>query len=216
MLDEKLTDMLESQKDVDKLRALKTENKELLKLLRLEEKNSRQLLNKLQELKGNIRVLCRVRPLLAQEKSSKYKPTDFKMIGSNKLQTDGLLAGQAKTFKFDRVFKASCKQGQVFDEVQGLVQSAMEGYNVCILAYGQTGSGKTYTMVGDDKNPGLYFTSVDELYRYMKLNKGRYEYDISVSVVEIYNEQMRDLLSKDQKYNQFKLMEGPDGNLYGD
>jgi kinesin family protein C1 len=68
MLDERLTDMLESQKHVDKLRPLKTENKELLKLLRLEEKNSRQLLNKLQELKGNIRVLCRVRPLLAHEK----------------------------------------------------------------------------------------------------------------------------------------------------
>ena len=92
----------------------------------------------------------------------------------------------------------------------------MEGFNVCVLAYGQTGSGKTYTMVGDDKNPGLYFTSVDELYRCMKMNKGRYEYDVSVSVIEIYNEQMRDLLSKDQKYNQFKLMEGPDGNLYGD
>ena len=188
MLDERLTDMIESQKDVDKLRPLKTENKELMKLLRLEEKNGRQLLNKLQELKGNIRVLCRVRPLLPQEKSSKYKPADFKMIGSNKLQADGFLAGQAKTFKFDRVFKASSKQAQVFDEVQGLVQSAMEGYNVCVLAYGQTGSGKTYSMVGDDKNPGLYFSSVDELYRYMKLNKGRYEYDISVSVIEIYNE----------------------------
>lgn len=44
----------------------------------------------------------------------------------------------------------------------------MEGYNVCILAYGQTGSGKTYTMVGDDHNPGLYFTAVDEVYRIIK------------------------------------------------
>ena len=47
MLDEKLTDMLSAQKEVDKYVSLKSENKELLKLLRLEEKNSRQLLNKL-------------------------------------------------------------------------------------------------------------------------------------------------------------------------
>ena len=110
------------------------------------------------------------------------------MVGSNKLQTDGLLSNQQKTFKFDKVFKASSRQDQIFDEVQSLVESALEGYNVCILAYGQTGSGKTYTMVGDDKNPGLYFSSVDELYRNIKNNKGRIEYDISVSVVEIYNE----------------------------
>jgi hypothetical protein len=43
-------------------------------------------------------------------------------------------------------------------------------------------------MVGDDKNPGLYFSSVDELYKNIKNNKDRVEYDISVSVVEIYNE----------------------------
>ena len=44
----------------------------------------------------------------------------------------------------------------------------MEGYNVCVMAYGQTASGKTYTMIGDDKNPGLYFSAVDEIYRIMK------------------------------------------------
>ena len=63
----------------------------------------------------------------------------------------------------------------------------MEGYNVCVMAYGQTGSGKTFTMVGDDKNPGLYFTSVDEIYRHQKKHPS-IEFDISVSVVEIYNE----------------------------
>ena len=47
----------------------------------------------------------------------------------------------------------------------------MEGYNVCIMAFGQTGSGKTYTMVGDDQNPGLYFNSVDEIFRNIKKNQ---------------------------------------------
>ena len=72
----------------------------------------------------------------------------------------------------------------------------MQGYNCCIMAYGQTGSGKTYTMVGDDKNPGLYFTAVDEIYRVIK-NRSTCDFDISVSVIEIYNEQIRDLLCKD-------------------
>lgn len=138
------------------------------------------------------------------------------MIGTSKLQVNGLLADQQKTFKFDKVFRAHCKQDQVHDEVQGMIESAMEGYNVCIMAYGQTGSGKTYTMVGDDKNPGLYFTSVDEIYGCIRANKDKVEYDLSVSVIEIYNEQIRDLLNKDQSQNQFKILEGADGNLYGE
>lgn len=98
----------------------------------------------------------------------------------------------------------------------GLVQSSLEGYNVCIIAYGQTGSGKTYTMVGDDRNPGLYFSSVEQIYRTIKATKGQIEYDLSVSVVEIYNEQIRDLLVKSKQNNVFKLLEGPDGNLYAE
>lgn len=64
----------------------------------------------------------------------------------------------------------------------------MEGYNVCIMSYGQTGSGKTYTMVGDDRNPGLYFAAVDEIYQIIKEKQQRIEYEIQVSVIEIYNE----------------------------
>lgn len=64
------------------------------------------------------------------------------------------------------------------------------------MAYGQTGSGKTYTMIGDDENPGLYFTSVDELFEQIQQRKKIFDYEIGVSIVEIYNETLRDLLSK--------------------
>ena len=90
----------------------------------------------------------------------------------------------------------------------------MEGYNVCVMAYGQTASGKTYTMIGDDKNPGLYFSAVDEIYRIMKSKQSQIQYDISVSVVEIYNEQIRDLLSKESHI--VKLQENYDGDVLGD
>ena len=64
------------------------------------------------------------------------------------------------------------------------------------MAYGQTGSGKTYTMIGNDENPGLYFSSVDEIFNKISDRKKLIEYEISVSFVEIYNETLRDLLSK--------------------
>jgi kinesin family protein C2/C3 len=76
------------------------------------------------------------------------------------------------------------------------VTSCLDGYNVCIMAYGQTGSGKTYTMIGTDKNPGLYFSSVEELFDKINERKGLINYEVTVSFVEIYNEHLRDLLSK--------------------
>ena len=69
-------------------------------------------------------------------------------------------------------------------------------------------------MIGDDKNPGLYFNSVDEIYRVIKQKSEIMQYDISVSVIEIYNEQIRDLLSKES--HNVKLQENYDGDVFGD
>lgn len=70
-------------------------------------------------------------------------------------------------------------------------------------------------MVGNDQNPGLYFTAVEEINRQIKLNKkSNIEFDMSVSAIEIYNEEIRDLLSKDQSQNRLKLFEDQDGYVY--
>ena len=102
-----------------------------------------------------------------------------------------------QSFFFDRVFDPSESQESVAEEVQNLVTSCLDGFNVCIMAYGQTGSGKTFTMVGDQEQPGLYFSSVSEIFHRLEEQSALMtEQRVKVSVVEIYNEQIRDLLPK--------------------
>lgn len=65
---------------------------------------------------------------------------------------------------------------------------------MCIFAYGQTGSGKTFTMEGTDKARGVNFRTLEELFRIIDERKKQIRYEICVSVLEVYNEQIRDLL----------------------
>ncbi|GLT26597.1 hypothetical protein SLA2020_016520 [Shorea laevis] len=108
---------------------------------------NRKLYNMVQDLKGNIRVFCRIRPAFCAETKNviHFIGEDGTLVVSDpsKLQKDG-----RKVFQFNHVFGPSATQGDVFKETQPLIRSVMDGYNVCIFAYGQTGSGKTYTMSG--------------------------------------------------------------------
>jgi hypothetical protein len=77
----------------------------------------------------------------------------------------------------------------------------MDGYNVCIFAYGQTGSGKTFTMEGTEENPGINYRALQEVFAIAeeRAQGNVMEYQISTSVMEIYNETIRDLLQDPDK-----------------
>ncbi|EYU35383.1 hypothetical protein MIMGU_mgv1a018937mg, partial [Erythranthe guttata] len=161
----------------------------------------RKLHNELQELKGNIRVCCRIRPFLPGQKR---KHSIFEYIGDNGdlIVSDPFKRGKEgfRSFKFDKVYSPEATQAEVFSDTQPLVQSVLDGYNVCIFAYGQTGSGKTYTMSGPDgateEEWGVNFRALNNFFRISQSRESNFTYEISVQIVEIYNEQVRDLLGK--------------------
>ncbi|XP_011048279.1 PREDICTED: kinesin-3 isoform X2 [Populus euphratica] len=161
----------------------------------------KKLHNTILELKGNIRVFCRVRPLLPEDspgadgKDVSY-PTTTEALGRG---IDLTQNGQKYSFTFDKVFMPDSTQEDVFVEISQLVQSALDGYKVCIFAYGQTGSGKTYTMMGRPGNPeqkGLIPRSLEQIFQTRQsLQSQGWKYEMQVSMLEIYNETIRDLLS---------------------
>lgn len=168
------------------------------------EKLRRQLRNTIMELKGNIRVFCRVRPLLSDDgvgadASVVSYPTSLKSKGRGIIL---MRNGQEHPFTFDKVFSHEASQRDIFVEISQLIQSALDGYKVCIFAYGQRGSGKTYTMIGNpeaEEHKGLIPRSLEQIFEATQslLAQG-WQYTMKASVLEIYNETIRDLLSTSQ------------------
>ncbi|CAM6124516.1 unnamed protein product [Calypogeia fissa] len=139
----------------------------------------------------NILVSIRVRPLSKQEASrgNPWKLTPKSIA----LSSGGSLSGQ--TYYFDRVFDPSSKTVDIYDaHTKKIISSAIRGFNGTIFAYGQTSSGKTYTMRGTSEEPGVIPLAVQDVFRNMELSKDR-EFLLRVSYMEIYNEEIKDLLS---------------------
>lgn len=173
----------------------------------------RKLHNQVQELKGNIRVFCRVRPLLENEKNVESAADAQHLIfcGRNADEQEELQVAQSvesvtggsqqtKTFPFafDKVFGPNSSQDDVFDEISQLVQSALDGYRVCIFAYGQTGSGKTFTMEGGktEGQLGMIPRAVAQIFSTADFLKDKgWSFSFEASYLEIYNESIRDLLN---------------------
>jgi kinesin family protein C1 len=171
----------------------------------------RKLHNTVQELKGNIRVFCRVRPLLSSELPpnvdmktalqhlsitiDENEQEEIKLVQSTESASGNQLS-KPYPFTFDKVFDWNAKQRDVFEEISQLVQSALDGYRVCIFAYGQTGSGKTFTMEGSSEDAGMIPLAVQQIFESTEFLKEKgWSFKFEASYLEIYNESIRDLLA---------------------
>ncbi|KAL3516219.1 hypothetical protein ACH5RR_023121 [Cinchona calisaya] len=149
----------------------------------------RAALNKILDIKGCIRLFCRVRPFLSTEKRRIQQPL---LIESEKIVIKS--GGHKKEFGFDKVFPQEATQEDVFVEVEPILRSAIDGHNVCILAYGQTGTGKTYTMDGTSESPGTIPRVLKALFDETSLESST-SFAFSISMVEVYLGSLIDLLA---------------------
>lgn len=157
----------------------------------------RKMHNRIQELRGNIRVFVRTRPFLPSDGQLDGSAIDVSPDGESLSILDAR-SNANHGFKFDKVFPPSSGQDHIFQEVSDFVQSALDGYQVCLFSYGQTGSGKTHTMQGSGSAAmrGIIPRAVEQILSQAKvLVKQKWTFSLSASFLEIYNENLKDLLT---------------------
>eukprot|EP00792_Barthelona_sp_PAP020_P000081 TRINITY_DN1009_c0_g1_i1.p1 TRINITY_DN1009_c0_g1~~TRINITY_DN1009_c0_g1_i1.p1 ORF type:complete len:716 (+),score=193.76 TRINITY_DN1009_c0_g1_i1:50-2197(+) len=185
----------------EQITQLKKKNETMENELMKEQKERRALHNVLQELKGNIRVITRVRHLESSNSILRIKDAD----GLDGNITHINRYGEGKTFQFYRVVPANISQKELFDsEIKDLIISSLDGYNVCLLCYGQTGSGKTYTMLGDEgrsrgaciRSFEAIFDVIDQLKMNNKQNNN--QFSVFITCIELYRNHVYDLFGSDQ------------------
>ncbi|RYP42319.1 hypothetical protein DL767_000241 [Monosporascus sp. MG133] len=186
------------------------------KLVREEEKRHK-LFEQVQDLRGNIRVMCRIRPpgenpsdlpVQFEYLESEYDEDKFAGVvvpteKDHPAEEGRKVAGRTPPFNFERIFDPSCTNEDVFDEISQLVQSVMDGKKVCIFCYGQTGSGKTYTMSnqspgreGQECDYGIIPRAKEMIFREMeRLRSLGWEYTVEGSYLEVYKNKLYDLLA---------------------
>lgn len=166
------------------------------------------------EVCSHVKVVVRVRPLNGKEKSGNYRNVvhvvdNHMLIFDPKEEQVTFFRGQRVgsrdvqkrtnkdlKFVFDSVFREDSSQLEVFENTtKSIVDGVLNGYNCTVFAYGATGAGKTHTMLGTSDSPGVMFLTMNELFARMDLIKDEKVFNIAFSYLEVYNEQIRDLLT---------------------
>ncbi|CAG9560181.1 unnamed protein product [Danaus chrysippus] len=167
-----------------------------------------------QNMAANIRVVVRVRPLNDKEKEQNNRivvdVVDDKMLvfdpkeqmrpffyqGVQQPNKNFLKrANKELKFVFDNVCGQNSTNRDVFEiATKDMLNSLMEGYNCSVFVYGATGAGKTFTMIGNKENPGITYLTMEHLFYTINSFEKDREFDIGVSYIEVYNENVYDLL----------------------
>ena len=161
--------------------------------------------------KSSITIAIRVRPLRPNELELSTVES-VKVINNTSLSVSGETSSKKNNqikeqqFFFDHVFGKNTSQQEIYTKTtKPLLEGIIEGFNATVFAYGATGSGKTYTMLGSQTEIGIMPRSVSDLFKMLQSIKSK-EFKIQVSYIEIYNEEIRDLLGEREE---LKLHEDP-------
>ena len=210
-------------------------NNKLNENLEKERTLRRKIHNRYMYLRGNMRIMCRLRPFLPNEIKNKKSQMETILLNN-----DMVLINEGnkipKMFEFDYVFDEQSTQEDIYEEVSLLIQSMIHGNNICIMSYGQTCTGKTYTIQGKSNNKGIASRAVKELFEIidnlikknnnLQKNKNNFENGYSptqggipyfikskfnMTIIEIYNEQIFNLL--EESTPKLTIYEDSQGNL---
>lgn len=176
--------------------------------------------NKAGDSADNVKVVVRCRPLNDKETAAGFgSAVEVNEVrGQISVKKPGAGADEPpKVFTFDTVFSPNSKQVDVYNlTARPIVDSVLQGYNGTIFAYGQTGTGKTFTMEGIRSVPefrGIIPNSFAQIFGHIAKAQGETQFLVRVSYYEIYNEEVRDLLGKDQ-HVRHEVKERPDIGVY--
>ena len=164
---------------------------------------------------SSILVAVRVRPLNAQEAATS-KPvvqvleSTVVSVRDPSFESKDILRqhrAHDRKYAFDHAFGPECGQEAVYNRTtKFLIDGICAGYNATVFAYGATGSGKTYTMLGTERDPGIMILTLQDLYSKIDniSRESLREFRVSLSYVEIYNENIRDLFNPDSGYHELR------------
>ncbi|KAM9329949.1 kinesin-like protein KIF27 [Gastrophryne carolinensis] len=160
-----------------------------------------------------VKVAVRIRPLLSKEILHNHQVC-VRVVPN----TQQILIGKDRVFTFDYVFGKASSQDDVYSScIKPLLVSLIEGYNVTVFAYGQTGSGKTYTIGGGhvasvaDEEKGIIPRAIQELFQTISENHNM-DFNVKVSYIEVYKEDLRDLLELETNVKDIHIREDEKGN----
>ncbi|CAL1674654.1 unnamed protein product [Lasius platythorax] len=167
-----------------------------------------------------VKVVVRCRPMDEREIARSYSRVVDVIPSRGVVEVrhprDDPSSETVKVFTFDAVYDWSSTQQELYEEtVRPLVSSVLDGFNGTIFAYGQTGTGKTYTMEGakmDHERRGVIPRSFEHIFNHIGRSENM-QYLVRASYLEIYQEEIRDLLHPDQSLR-FELKEKPDVGVY--
>ncbi|XP_054666513.1 kinesin-like protein KIF27 isoform X2 [Grus americana] len=160
-----------------------------------------------------VKVAVRIRPLLSREVLHNHQVC-VRLVPN----TRQIIIGKDRVFTFDFVFGKNSTQEEVYTVcIKPLLVSLTEGYNATVFAYGQTGSGKTYTIGGGhiasvaENEKGIIPRAIQELFQHISENRN-IDFHVKVSYIEVYKEELRDLLELETSVKELHIREDEKGN----